>query len=135
MVYHHTLQLCRTGHDNVTHTGMTTLACILSELFPLDCLCCSALCFEYCQDCYHETTRFCRRGHDKVLRIKNMAALMFILPVPPPPPLPPTPSPPPNPLPTPHPPPTPLQKYIFFSWIWILVCVIKHLLESSKLDL
>ena len=30
-------QLCRTGHDNVSHTRMTTLAFIFSELFPLDC--------------------------------------------------------------------------------------------------
>ena len=29
------LQLCRTGHDNVSHTRMTTLTFILSELFPL----------------------------------------------------------------------------------------------------
>ena len=34
--YHDTLQLCRTGHDDVSHTGMTTLACTLSELSPLD---------------------------------------------------------------------------------------------------
>ena len=31
-----TLQLCRTGHDNVSHTGTATLAFILSELFALD---------------------------------------------------------------------------------------------------
>ena len=31
-----TSQLCRTGHDDVSHTRMTTLAFILSELFPLD---------------------------------------------------------------------------------------------------
>ena len=37
MVYHDdTSQLCRTGHDDASHTGMPTLACILSELFPLD---------------------------------------------------------------------------------------------------
>ena len=35
-IYHDTLQLCRTGHDNVSHTGMTSLACILSVIiFPL----------------------------------------------------------------------------------------------------
>ena len=33
---HDTSQLCRTGHDDVLHTRMTTLAFILSELFPLD---------------------------------------------------------------------------------------------------
>ena len=32
---HDTSQLCRTGHDNVSHTRMTTLAFILSELLPL----------------------------------------------------------------------------------------------------
>ena len=31
----------------MSHTGMTTLACILAELFSLDCLSCSALYFEY----------------------------------------------------------------------------------------
>ena len=29
------LQLCRTGHDDVSCTRMTTLAFILPELFPL----------------------------------------------------------------------------------------------------
>ena len=33
---HDTSQLCRTGHDDVSRTRMTTLAFILSELFPLD---------------------------------------------------------------------------------------------------
>ena len=33
---HDTSQLCRTGHDNVSPTRMTTLAFILSELFPFD---------------------------------------------------------------------------------------------------
>ena len=28
--------LCRTGHDDMSHTRMATLAVILSELFPLD---------------------------------------------------------------------------------------------------
>ena len=37
LVYNHdTIQLYRTGNDNVVHTRMTTLAFILSELFPLD---------------------------------------------------------------------------------------------------
>ena len=62
------------------HTGMTTLACILSELSPLDCLSCNALYFEYSQDYFHETIGFCR-GCDK-----NVAALTFIPPVPCPPP-------------------------------------------------
>ena len=36
MVYYHdTSQLPRTGLDNVSRTRMTTLAFILSELFPL----------------------------------------------------------------------------------------------------
>ena len=33
--YHDFLQLCRTGHDNVSRIRMTTLAFVLSELFPL----------------------------------------------------------------------------------------------------
>ena len=33
---HDTSQLCRTGHDDVVRTRMTTIAFILSELFPLD---------------------------------------------------------------------------------------------------
>ena len=33
---HDTSQLCRTGHDDVSPTRMTTLAFILFELFPLD---------------------------------------------------------------------------------------------------
>ena len=37
MEYNHdTSQLYRTGHDDVSRTGMTTLSFILSELFPLD---------------------------------------------------------------------------------------------------
>ena len=32
---HDTSQLCRTGHDDVSRTRPTTLAFILSELFPL----------------------------------------------------------------------------------------------------
>ena len=39
-------------------TGMTTLACILSELLPHDCLSCNALYFGYCQDYFHETIWF-----------------------------------------------------------------------------
>ena len=60
---------------------MTTLACILSELSPLDCLSCSAVYFAYRQDYFHETIQFCRRGRDNMSYIKNMAALMFIPPV------------------------------------------------------
>ena len=70
----------------MSHTGMTTLALILSELFPLDCLGCNVLYFEYRQDKLHETIRFCRGGRENVSRIKNIVALMFIHPVPPPPP-------------------------------------------------
>ena len=33
---HDTSQLCKTGHDDMSRTRMTTLAFILSELFPLD---------------------------------------------------------------------------------------------------
>ena len=39
--YHDTLQLCRTGLDNVSCTRLVTLAFILSELFPLDCFRCN----------------------------------------------------------------------------------------------
>ena len=31
-----TLQLCRTGHDDVSHTRMAFLAVILTKLLPLD---------------------------------------------------------------------------------------------------
>ena len=34
---HDTSQLCRTGHDDVSRTRMTTLIFILSELSSLDC--------------------------------------------------------------------------------------------------
>ena len=33
---HDTSQLCTSGHDNVSHTRMTTLVFILSELCPLN---------------------------------------------------------------------------------------------------
>ena len=102
--YHDTLQLCKPGHDDVSHTGMTTLACILFHLFILDCLSCNALYFEYHLDYFHETIRFCRRGHDNVLCIQNMAALIFIPPV----------------SNSPPPPPPPHLKKFFFSWLWIL---------------
>ena len=65
----------------MSHTENATLACILSELFPLDCLDCNALYFECCQDYFHETMRICRRGRDNVSCIQNMAAIMFIIPV------------------------------------------------------
>ena len=35
-IIHSTSQLGRIGHDNVSRTRMTTLAFILSELFPLN---------------------------------------------------------------------------------------------------
>ena len=41
------LQLCRTGHDNVSRTRMTTLIFILSELSSLDGLSYNILYFEY----------------------------------------------------------------------------------------
>ena len=97
---HHrtTPQLCRTGHGDVSHTRTTTFSCILSEVFPLDCLSCSALYFEYRQDYFHDTVRYCRKGRDNMSCIKNIAAFMFIPPVPlpllclhPPPPPPPPP--------------------------------------------
>ena len=50
----------------MSHTGMTSLACILSELFPLDCLSCIALYFEYHQGYFHETVQFCRIDCNKV---------------------------------------------------------------------
>ena len=82
MVYYHdTLQLCRTGHDNMSHKGMTALACILFELFSLDRLSCNALYFEYRQDYFIESIGFCNRGCYNVLCIQNMAALMLIPPV------------------------------------------------------
>ena len=34
--YHNTLKLCQTGLDDVSHTRMTTLTFILSELSSLD---------------------------------------------------------------------------------------------------
>ena len=38
MVYYHdTLQLCRTGYDDVSLRRMTTHAFLHFELFPLDC--------------------------------------------------------------------------------------------------
>ena len=58
--YHDTLQLCRTGHDDMLHTGMTALARILFELFPLDRLSCNTHYFEYRQDSFHEIIEFCR---------------------------------------------------------------------------
>ena len=41
---HDTSQLCRTGHDDVARTRMTTLGFILSELFPLDGFRCNFMC-------------------------------------------------------------------------------------------
>ena len=77
----------------MSHTGMTTLACILVELFLLDPLSSNALYFEYHQDYFPEIIEFCRRGRYNVSCIQNMAALMFIplvtttaAPPPPPPP-------------------------------------------------
>ena len=62
MVYYHDIsQLCRTGLDDVSPTRMTTLAFILSELFPLDGFRCNfvfALEFEYPMVNCHDTLYF-----------------------------------------------------------------------------
>ena len=76
-----TSQLCRTGHEDVSRTRMTTLAFILSELFPLDCFRCnfmSALKLEYPLEHNHDTSQLCRTGHDDVLHTR-MTTLAFIL--------------------------------------------------------
>ena len=65
----------------MSHTRMTTLAFILSDLFHLDCLSCNALYYEYRQGYFHETIRFCRRGSDNASYVQNMATVMFIPPV------------------------------------------------------
>ena len=80
---HDTSQLCRTGHDNVSRTRMTTLTFILSELFPLDCFRCnfvSALKLEYPLEYNHDTSLLCtcRTGHDDVSRTR-MTTLAFTL--------------------------------------------------------
>ena len=74
-------QLYRTGHDDVSRTKMTTLAFILSELFPLDGFRCnfvSAPQLEKRLEYNHDTSQLCRTGHDDVLRTR-MTTLIFIL--------------------------------------------------------
>ena len=75
------LQLCRTGHDDVSHTRMATLAFILSELFPLDGFKCnfvSAPYVEYPLVYSHNTLQLCRTVLDNVLGTR-MATFAFIL--------------------------------------------------------
>ena len=62
-------------------TRMTTLAFILSELFPLDRFRCnflSALQLEYPLEYNHDTSQLCRTGHEDVSYTK-MTALVCIL--------------------------------------------------------
>ena len=62
-------------------TRMTTLAFILTELFPLDCFRCNFLSapqLEYPLECNHDSSQLCRTGHDDVLRTR-MTILTFIL--------------------------------------------------------
>ena len=47
---HDTSQLNRTGHDDVSCTRMTTLAFILSELFPLDGFICNFVSARYLEN-------------------------------------------------------------------------------------
>ena len=68
-------------NDDVSRTRMTTLAFILSELFPLDCFRCnfmSALYLEYPLEYNHDTSQLCRTGHEDVSYTK-MTTLAFIL--------------------------------------------------------
>ena len=78
---HDTSQLCRTGHDDMSHTRMTTLAFILAELFPLDGFRCnfvSAPLLENRMEYNHDTSRLCRTDHDDMSRTR-MTTLAFIL--------------------------------------------------------
>ena len=79
--YDDTLSLCRTGHVDVSHTKMVTLAIILFELFPLDHFICnfvSAISFEYPLEYNHDTSQLCRTGHDDML-CTRMTTHHFIL--------------------------------------------------------
>ena len=69
-----TLQLYGTGHDDVSHTKMTTLAVILAELFLFDHSRCNFVSLEY----DHDTPQLCRTGHDDVSRTR-MTTLAFLL--------------------------------------------------------
>ena len=67
--YHDTLQLCRTGLDDVSDTKMLTLAFLLSELFPLDFFRCNFVSAPYLDNplvFYHDTSRLYRTHLDDV---------------------------------------------------------------------
>ena len=78
---HDTSQLCRTGHDNVSRTRMTTLAFILFELFTLDGFRCnfvSAPLLENRLEYNHDTSQICRTDPDNVSHTR-ITTLIFIL--------------------------------------------------------
>ena len=65
----------------MSRSRMTTLAFILSELFPLDgfrCYFMSASLLENCLEYNHDTSQLCRTGHDDVLHTR-MTTLILIL--------------------------------------------------------
>ena len=75
------LQLCRTSHDDVSRTRMTTLAFIISELSSLDGFRCnfvSAPLLKNRLEYNHDTSQLCRTGHDNLSRT-GMTTLAFIL--------------------------------------------------------
>ena len=62
---------------------MTTLAFILSELFPLDGFRCnfvSASQLKSRLECNHDTSQLCRTGQDDVSRRTRMTTLIFVEP-------------------------------------------------------
>ena len=64
----------------MSHTRTTTLAFILSELFPLAGARCNfviALLLEYPLEYNHNTSQLCRTGHDDVSRTR-MATLAHV---------------------------------------------------------
>ena len=80
-IFYDTLQLSGTGHVDVSHIRMATLAIILSESFPHDHFICnfmSALQLEYPLEYNHDTSQLCRTGHDNV-SCTGMTTLTFIL--------------------------------------------------------
>ena len=82
LLYHHdTSQLWRTSLDNVSHTRMTTLAFILSELSPLDDFRCNFVStpeLEYPLLYHHDTSQLWRTSLDNVSHTR-MTTLAFIL--------------------------------------------------------
>ena len=65
----------------MSRTRMTTLAFILSELFPLDGFRCNFVSAPYLEnrlEYNHDTSQLCRTGHDDVSHTK-MTTLIFIL--------------------------------------------------------